>query len=237
MEKKPGQDEQGPGHETADGPVQQPADVGGELLRLGPGQQHAVVEGVQESVFADPPLLVDQDAVHDRDLAGGPAEAERRDPNPYPDRFRKRDVGCGHREPGTIGDRLLRNWVSFMAPLRARPEKRHGVRRRGRRSRAIRCSSSSVAGRNAAAARRRCRRLSGRPNLESLRSRSCTISAILRRAGSSMRKAIQHHLEGAPVPFVGEFRFVHVEPHLVGFRLVLPSRHKFEDSRRDRRIV
>ena len=79
-----GQHEQDAGDEAAPGAVQQPADVDGELLRLGAGQQHAVVERVQEPRLADPALLLDQDAVHDRDLAGRAAEAERGDPRPDP---------------------------------------------------------------------------------------------------------------------------------------------------------
>ena len=54
--------------------VHQPADVDGELLRLGAGQQHAVVERVQEPLLADPAAPLDQLAVHDRDLACRPAE-------------------------------------------------------------------------------------------------------------------------------------------------------------------
>lgn len=70
-----GQDEQSSRHDAAAGPVQQPADVGRKLLGLGPRQQHAVVEGVQETPLGDPVLLLDQDAVHHRDLAGGAAQA------------------------------------------------------------------------------------------------------------------------------------------------------------------
>jgi hypothetical protein len=44
----------------APGAVHQPADVGGELLRLWSGQQHAVVERVQEAAFADPAPFLDQ---------------------------------------------------------------------------------------------------------------------------------------------------------------------------------
>ena len=72
---KPGRTKSSAGDEPAARAVHQPADVGGELLRLGPGQQHAVVERMEEALFADPALLLDQDAVHDRDLSGGAAEA------------------------------------------------------------------------------------------------------------------------------------------------------------------
>ena len=56
--------------------VHEPADVGRELLRLGTGQQHAVVERVQEALLADPAAPVDELAVHDRDLAGRSAEGD-----------------------------------------------------------------------------------------------------------------------------------------------------------------
>ena len=78
------QHEQGAGDHAAPGTVQQPADVGRELLRLGARQQHAVVQRVQEPRLADPALLLDQDPVHQRDLARRPAEAEQPDLEPGP---------------------------------------------------------------------------------------------------------------------------------------------------------
>src|SRR5262245_40248658 len=65
---EPGQDEQRAGDETASGLMEKPTDVDGELLSLGTGQQHAVVEGMQKSILANPALLVDEDAMHHRDL-------------------------------------------------------------------------------------------------------------------------------------------------------------------------
>jgi hypothetical protein len=46
-----GQHEKKAGGETADRPVKPPADIGGELHRLGAGKQHAKVERVQEALF------------------------------------------------------------------------------------------------------------------------------------------------------------------------------------------
>ncbi len=86
------QDEQNTRHQSAQCPVQQPADIGRKLLRLGSRQQHAVVQRVQEPGLADPPLLVDQDAVHHRDLAGRSAETEQRDPKPDAECLTERDV-------------------------------------------------------------------------------------------------------------------------------------------------
>ena len=108
---KPGQHEQRAGDEPARGPVQQPADVDRELLRLGAGQQHAVVERVQEAALADPALLLDEDAVHHRDLAGRPAEAQRGDARPDPHRLGERDAVGGH-----VGRRLRWRAASVIGP-------------------------------------------------------------------------------------------------------------------------
>ena len=77
------------------GPVQQPADIGRELLRLRSRQQHAVVQRMQEPAFGDPVLLLDQDAVHHRDLPGRAAEAEHGDPQPDPEGFAEADAVTG----------------------------------------------------------------------------------------------------------------------------------------------
>src|SRR2546430_8169239 len=61
--------------------MHQPADVGRELLRLGAGENHAVIERVQEASLGDPALLLDELAMHDRDLPGRTAEA---DPAEFP---------------------------------------------------------------------------------------------------------------------------------------------------------
>jgi hypothetical protein len=105
------QHEQRAGDQSALGPVQEPADVDHQLLRLRPGQEHAVVERMQKAALADPALLLDQDAVHDRDLPGRPAEAQRGDPGPDAERLaernavggdvRRRDAGAGE-----VGQRL-----------------------------------------------------------------------------------------------------------------------------------
>ena len=65
-----GQHEQRAGDEAAARAVEQPADIGGELLRLRAGQQHAEIEGVQEARLGDPLPLLDQHPVHERDLPG-----------------------------------------------------------------------------------------------------------------------------------------------------------------------
>ena len=77
QDKQRGQHKQDTGHDTAPGAVHQPADVGGQLLRLGSGQQHAVVQGVQKTGFRDPALLLHQLAVHDGNLPGRTTKADK----------------------------------------------------------------------------------------------------------------------------------------------------------------
>ena len=64
------------GDDPAFDAVQEPADVDGELLRLRAGQQHAVVQRVEEPGVADPPAALDELVVHDRDLPGRPTEVD-----------------------------------------------------------------------------------------------------------------------------------------------------------------
>ena len=87
-----GQDEQPAGHDAAGGPVHQPADIGRKLLCLGARQQHAVVQRVQETAFGNPVLLLDEDAVHHRDLPRRAAEREQRDAEPDAKGFTKADA-------------------------------------------------------------------------------------------------------------------------------------------------
>ena len=55
--------------------MHEPANIGGQLLRLGAGQKMAVVQGVQEAVVADPLLFIDQHLVHHGYLPCRAAEA------------------------------------------------------------------------------------------------------------------------------------------------------------------
>ena len=86
------QHEQRTGDEAALGPVQQPADIDGELLRLRSRQERAIIERMEEPRLADPALFLDDDAVHDGDLASRAAEAEGGDPRPDPDRLAEGDA-------------------------------------------------------------------------------------------------------------------------------------------------
>src|SRR5690606_27316328 len=66
---------------------------GGQLLRLRPRQEHAVIKGVEKTAFADPAFFLHQNAVHDRDLPGRAAEGEQGDARPHPNRLAKRHRG------------------------------------------------------------------------------------------------------------------------------------------------
>ena len=95
-DRRAGQDEEQSGDQPAAPAAEQPADIGGELLRLGAGQQHAVVERVQEPRLADPALFVHQDAVHQRDLRRRTAEAEQPDAGEGADDLAEAGQGGGH---------------------------------------------------------------------------------------------------------------------------------------------
>jgi hypothetical protein len=68
------QDERDAGDQPAERAVEQPPDIDRELLRLRPGQERAVAEGVQEPALADPAPPIHQLVVHQGDLSGRPAE-------------------------------------------------------------------------------------------------------------------------------------------------------------------
>ena len=166
------QDEQRAGDEPALRLVQQPADIGGELLRLGAGQQHAVVERVQEPVLADPALLLDEDAVHDGDLPGRAAEGQRGDRAPRPARPRRR--GCRAR---------ARRSLAVARRSRPPPESRRSCRRSAlpRASRASPASYGSRRWRRGTSGRRR-RRAPCRPRAARGRRRTCATGRARRRA-------------------------------------------------------
>src|SRR5262249_20342780 len=87
-----GDDEEAAGHDSAERAMHQPADIGRKLLRLGAGQQHAIVERMQKARFGNPLFLVDDDTMHHCDLTGGPSEAEQRNAKPDMERLTERDA-------------------------------------------------------------------------------------------------------------------------------------------------
>ncbi len=83
--------------------MHQPANIDGELVRFRARQQHAVAQRVQKPRFTDPFLLIDDDAVHHRYLAGRAAKAECRHPQPHSKRLAERDA-VRRRGPGSGSD-------------------------------------------------------------------------------------------------------------------------------------
>ena len=85
--------EKNAGGETAKRAVKPPADIGGELHRLGAGKEHAKIQSMQKALLSDPPSLLDEQAMHERDLTGRPAEGQDADPAPEGERFAKAWLG------------------------------------------------------------------------------------------------------------------------------------------------
>src|SRR5258708_40190038 len=69
--------------------MDQHPDVYSELLGLRSGQEHPIVQRVEKPRIADPFLFLDDDPVHDGDLAGRSAETQERNPEPCPEGFAK----------------------------------------------------------------------------------------------------------------------------------------------------
>src|SRR5215207_10928793 len=101
------QDEEPAAHDAAERPVHQPADIGRELLRLRPGKEHAVIERMQKPVLGNPALLLDEDLVHYRDLAGWAAEAQQGDTQPDAKCFRQRHAVRGRSAVTEAGKSLV----------------------------------------------------------------------------------------------------------------------------------
>ena len=93
------QDEQQARRQTPAYAVQQPAGIGGELLRLRPRQQHAEIERMQETRLVEPALLLHHDAVHEGDLRRRPAETGEPDPRPGRQRLPERNRRVRRRLP------------------------------------------------------------------------------------------------------------------------------------------
>ena len=61
-------DKQKPRRKPSLHPVQAPADVGCQLLRLGPGEKMAEIQGVEKIRLGNPLAIIDQILVHQRNL-------------------------------------------------------------------------------------------------------------------------------------------------------------------------
>ena len=128
------QDEQPAGRDRAADAVHRVADVGGELLRLGPGKRHAEVERVQEAALRDPAPPLDELVVHDRDLPGRPAEADHPELQPEAEclaftRLRRRCRPDGD-TPGRLDGRVAAHAIGFWWKLDRQADARADSARR-----------------------------------------------------------------------------------------------------------
>ena len=206
MAMTPGRTNSAAGDDAARGPVQQPADIGGELLRLGAGQQHAVVERVQEPVLADPALLLDQDAVHDRDLPGRAAEGERGDAQPRPATPRAKAMPCagdGRRRSRRRRDVVMpsRSRLPALAWSASCGSRRWRRGTSGRRRRRAPCRPRAARGRRHTCATGRARRRAG-PRASGARSSRAGVGAAHDRRQPQQRRGrepelLDHDVEGA----------------------------------------
>ena len=67
--------------------MEKPANIDGELLGFGTGQEHAVVERVKKARLTDPAPPFHQLRLHDRDLPRWPAERNESKLEPEAERF------------------------------------------------------------------------------------------------------------------------------------------------------
>ena len=108
---KPGMTNSEPAITPARDAVHQPPDVRRQLLRLRAGQDHAVVQRVQEPPLADPAAALDELAVHHGDLTSRAAEGVQPDMRPDP-----RSLAQADAVPGRC-DRLA-GLAAHMTPVR-----------------------------------------------------------------------------------------------------------------------
>ena len=80
--------------------VQQPSDVDRQLLGLRPWKQGAERKGMEKALLPDPTFLVDEGALHHRDLTSRAAERLQGDREPGTSGLRKGD------QPSAVGTRL-----------------------------------------------------------------------------------------------------------------------------------
>ena len=84
-------DEEGARYDASQRSVKPPADVGGDLLGLRTGQEHAEVQRPQVLLLGYPALPLDQLPVHDGDLPGWAAEVDEPELHPEPERLPEAD--------------------------------------------------------------------------------------------------------------------------------------------------
>src|SRR5437588_4261410 len=126
--------------------MHQPADIGGEELRLRAGEGEAIIQCVEEPPLGNPALSLDENAMHRGKLHGAAAETDEREQGPYAEPFAQRCAGGGgdafffglavgweesshdvtKQKPraGVYGRRLGMRRLSFVVPAKARTDTR-----------------------------------------------------------------------------------------------------------------
>ena len=86
QDQRGGQHEQPPRHHPAAPAMQPPAEIGRELLRLRPRQQHAEIQRMEEMALRNPLPPLYQLPVHDRDLPRRTTETDQPELEPIAER-------------------------------------------------------------------------------------------------------------------------------------------------------
>ena len=76
--------------------MHQPAEIGRQLLRLWPRQQHAKIQRVQKTRIGYPMALFHYFTMHHRNLRRRPAEGQQTNAEPHAQRFGKTWEGLCH---------------------------------------------------------------------------------------------------------------------------------------------
>ena len=113
------QDEQESRRQSASYAMQQPARIGRKLLRLGPRQQHAEIQRVQELRLGKPLLLFHENAMHEGDLPRRTAKAQEADLHPDAESLAERNgTGDGHIVNGLSRGRFMSSARQYDTLLR-----------------------------------------------------------------------------------------------------------------------
>src|SRR6266540_6758388 len=107
--------------------MQEPADVDRELLRLGPGEKHAVAQSVKKAPLGDPAPPVHQVPLHDCDLADGSAEADEAEPQPVPKGLPEPDIARTLRPRALFFRFPFRHWTQRAGTRESAPFDREVV--------------------------------------------------------------------------------------------------------------
>ena len=108
------QDEQQPRHQAAAHAMHQPAEIGCQLLRLWPRQQHAEIERMEKTRIGYPMALFHHFTMHHRNLRRRPTEGQQTNAEPHAQSLGKGgEVGLGDLAHAVLD--TGQSWVSSTA--------------------------------------------------------------------------------------------------------------------------